>query len=196
MKTGLAVLLVSALVQVTPAGFAAESPKLEHARKVKSELDKALRNEDQNILPKLNAFSEAQKPLLRIRLDGKEYQATAVYFGPEIKARFQCSTIYADDTIHATEGLAFIGIPWHPQAQLSLVSEWPMHSFERLEFWAGEPGPMHDSGYSIVRPVPLKDGRLIYSPPDHRWHDDLIFCILRIKGEDLYRKFVFVVVSP
>src|SRR5271170_7338339 len=100
VKLGIAIVLLSVFVQPVTSVLAAESPKIEYAKKLKVDLDTALRNEDQDIFPKLDAFSEAQKPLLRIRLNDTFYQAASVYFGQKIEGRFQCSTIYKDDTIH------------------------------------------------------------------------------------------------
>jgi len=177
------------------ADGAADALLLETVHKKESAFWQSMQREEQEgFLDRLSNLLVAERKLISLTVEGKVYGASSAYLATELKNKFECIFMVADDTIHTTESLDFITVPWKPGQKLKVHTVWSASQVESIEFYTGDPSEMHQNGYKNVHKVPFdpRTGLLDYKP-SYQNHHQLLFAILKPKNDKYYRKFVFVV---
>ncbi|MBX9689668.1 MAG: hypothetical protein K2X27_23355 [Candidatus Obscuribacterales bacterium] len=169
------------------------------AKKREREFFKLASDENQIGLTAMNnsmkALEESEIKLLSLEIRGKRYAPTSFYLAPKISNGFECSMIFADDTIHTCEGTSFTTVPMRSGDKIKVLSAWSFADCESFRFYSGNPGEMHNSGYKKVSEVRFdpKTGLLDYKFTTH--NHELLFALIKVRSDAFFRKFVFVI-SP
>jgi hypothetical protein len=139
--------------------------------------------------------NEARK-LLHLIVDERVCRASAVYFCTLVKDGFMCPGPFADDTIRLIEFPEMVNLVLFDGgdggSRLALRSR-PGYLDEMPVLFTGDPGEMHSTGYdSVERIHPADDGSFTLELKDPS-SPQVLFTIVKGKGDFLYKKYVWVV---
>jgi len=137
--------------------------------------------------------NEARK-LLHLSVDELACRASAVYFCALVKDRFICPGPMADDTIHLTEFPEMYNLVRFDGGSRLALRSLPGYLEDTPVPFVGDPGEMHSRGYDAVERVhPAEDGSFNLSPKDSSGGPQVLFTIVKGRGDFLYKKYVWVV---
>jgi hypothetical protein len=183
-----ALLLLFGIIQ---SATAADKQLIERVQQAEKNF---LRAQDDKPAIDMQAYGKVvdlEKQLLTISLKKSKYLPCTVYKAEKLNRDFDLSALFADDTIHTTEG-DYTAIKCSTQDALDVQMAWQPEELARCDFYLGDPGKMHENGYKTVIKLPFSSGRL-QLPKAIAKRDMVLFAILKPKRNLDFFKFVFVI---
>jgi hypothetical protein len=167
-----------------------EPPTRSRLQALEQELLTATDDPESDFDAMLHEIQVVAKKLIWIEAGGDSHQAVDVYLCSELEKDHVCRFIYADDTIHTTEfpeRYAPVVIEGDDQLRVRCQGACPTS----LEFHHGDPSEMHSSGYQDISAIPVSDSGVLTLPDSSG--QQILFTIVKQPGDNLYRKYVWVI---
>jgi hypothetical protein len=137
----------------------------------------------------LNEIQKSVSKKIYLSFNGMIVLPAYITFGSELRNRFECVNVFADDTIHVTE-LDFPETEFRPDEKVRLSID---KSFINVTgFYIGDPGIMHDSGYRKIKKIKVENDFLdLISVKENR--ELILFTIIKSKETKCFYKVVWII---
>ncbi len=135
-------------------------------------------------------LAEKAKSLLSLVSDKKQYPACVVYTCRELTEEFVCLGSFADDTIHIAEFPETCSAIEVINSQLQISEQLGVDP-EKMVFYLGDPGEMHQSGYATIRKI-VVNGDVLKLPKELS-EAQVLFTIIKRQQDLYYKKYVWLI---